>query len=96
MLSVSTPSCSMPKFAHGSSSVLRFEMSSPVVLPSEAGELPASCGNAANVMTKVPLIAMASLVAEEVFRKRKRNVAHSARGCRTFERFEMVFLVATA
>ena len=72
--------------------MLLFEMSSPVVLSSEAGELPTSCDKAADVRTKVPLIAMASLVTEKVFRKRK---CGSARGCGTFEWFEMVFLVAT-
>lgn len=75
--------------------MLRFEMSSPIVLSSETGELPASCGKAADVTTKVPLIAMASLVAEKVFRKRKCKVAGSARACGTFEWFEMVFLMAT-
>jgi len=76
--------------------MLLFEMSLPIVLSSEAGELPASCGKAADVRTKVPLIAMASLVTEKVFRKRKCKVVGSARGCGTFEWFEMVFLVATA
>lgn len=75
--------------------MLLFEMSSPVVLSSEASELSASCGKAADVMTKVSLITMASLVTEKVFRKRKCKVAGSARGCGTFKWFEMVFLMAT-
>jgi hypothetical protein len=76
--------------------MLPFEMSSPVVLSSKTTELPVNCGKAADVMTKIPLIAIASLVAKKVFHKGKCKVLRSARTLGTSEWFRMVFLVATA
>jgi len=75
--------------------MLPFEMSSPVVLSSEASEPPTNRSRAADMIAKIPLITMTSLVADKVLRTRKCKVLGCARRFGTFECFQMVFLVAT-
>jgi hypothetical protein len=76
--------------------MLLFEMSPPVVLSSKTSKLAPNSCKAADVVAKVTIVSMAFLVAEKVFRERKRNALGSARRHGAFEWLKVVFLVATA
>jgi hypothetical protein len=71
-------------------------MSPPVILSSEPNKLASYSCKAADATAEVTSGSMALLMAEKVFPKRKGNALGSARRHGAFERFEMVFLVATA